>query len=160
MHKTLLDALKCYFNFYYSDSGILYYNSLCNWRTDVFTLGSAVGERFLLRQVLAYGRAPDVSVLAGVPTAGPEHRDCAGAGKGKAWAQYAAGGSAPLEACFWSVSHHVCIRQHLCARYRLIVSSSTFKKIIVKQAFRKAAKTMSTFLTYKILYNPRNNAIG
>lgn len=56
-----------------------------------------MGERILLRQVLARSRAPDISVLAGVTTAGPEHRNCTGAGDGRASSQRAAGGQASLQ---------------------------------------------------------------
>lgn len=56
-----------------------------------------MGERVLLRQVLASSRAPDISVLAGVPTTGPEHRNCAGARDGRASSQRAAGGLASLQ---------------------------------------------------------------
>lgn len=56
-----------------------------------------MGERVLLRQVLASSRAPDISVLAGLPTAGPEHIDCAGAGDGRAWSQRSAGGPTSLQ---------------------------------------------------------------
>lgn len=56
-----------------------------------------MGERVLLRQVLAGCRAPGITVLAGAPTSGPQHPDCAGTGEGGAGAQRPTRGSISIK---------------------------------------------------------------